>query len=236
MYQQASRRRCQILQLRITFLWKRLGSHITTIQVLLCCSLNYGRRPCKLPRAHLRSLVNQNSTLSFKWRESSAEWVRGDFVCFTDFVLKCRYPGCHVLALDLVRSWSFERPSIRFHNQELDSPNSTGRNSLPPSPTSSRRPIFPLDPALRRRSSIKIDMDILALSPPRSASPTLDDFTIGSGGGKKPTERTSHAVPTVPNIKEEDNDTLSRKAGLGNLMKSAKQDVQVPEFDMSAFM
>jgi hypothetical protein len=33
----------------------------------------------------------------------------------------------------------------------------------------------------------------------------------------------------------EESDLFARKAGLGKLMKSAKQDVQVPEFDMNAF-
>jgi len=33
----------------------------------------------------------------------------------------------------------------------------------------------------------------------------------------------------------EEGDLIARKAGLGNLMKSAKQDVKVPEFDMDAF-
>jgi len=35
-------------------------------------------------------------------------------------------------------------------------------------------------------------------------------------------------------IKEE-GDLFARKAGMGNLIKSAKQNIQVPEFDMSAF-
>lgn len=33
----------------------------------------------------------------------------------------------------------------------------------------------------------------------------------------------------------EEGDLLARKAGMGNLMKSAKQDVKVPDFDMNAF-
>jgi hypothetical protein len=36
-------------------------------------------------------------------------------------------------------------------------------------------------------------------------------------------------------MKEEEADLFARKAGLGSLMKSAKQDVKVPEFDMDSF-
>lgn len=59
-----------------------------------------------------------------------------------------------------------------------------------------------------------IDMDIPSLPPTRPASPTR-----------------------VPVIKEEqeESDLVARKTGLGNLMKTAKQDVQVAEFDMNAF-
>lgn len=35
-------------------------------------------------------------------------------------------------------------------------------------------------------------------------------------------------------VKDKENDKVSEK-GLGGLLKSAKQDVKVPEFDMSAF-
>ncbi|TFK36859.1 RAVE protein 1 C terminal-domain-containing protein [Crucibulum laeve] len=127
----------------------------------------------------------------------------------------CRM-GCHALALDLVRSWSFERPSTAVHGPPA-SPQVDQRG--PPSPTVSRRPIFPLEPALRRRTSIVIDMDIVSLPPTRSASPERG---------------VDHKEYPIDTIKEE-NDLLARKAGLGNLMKSAKQDVQIPEFDMNAF-
>jgi len=33
----------------------------------------------------------------------------------------------------------------------------------------------------------------------------------------------------------EEGDWMARKAGLGSLLKTAKQDVQVPEFDMGSF-
>lgn len=34
---------------------------------------------------------------------------------------------------------------------------------------------------------------------------------------------------------KEEGDLVARKAGIGSLIKSAKQDVKVPEFDMGAF-
>ncbi|KAF9029279.1 WD repeat-containing protein [Hymenopellis radicata] len=106
----------------------------------------------------------------------------------------CRM-GCQVLALDLVRSWTFDVP--------------------PPIAIESPRPLRNPRYA-RRRSSMMIDMDIMSLPPTRRASPP-------------PPVREEEEV-----IKNE-GDFLARKAGLGNLMKSAKQDVKVPEFDMSAF-
>ncbi|KAG6879754.1 hypothetical protein C0992_012074 [Termitomyces sp. T32_za158] len=129
----------------------------------------------------------------------------------------CRM-GCHVLALDLVRSWSFERPSL------IDMVNimTTNKQTSPPlSPTLSRRSLF--DRAVRRRSSIMIDMPVLSQPPTRTASP----------------ERPALGIP--PTIKEQleplqnQGDLFARKVGLGNLMRSAKQDVQVPEFDMNSF-
>lgn len=45
--------------------------------------------------------------------------------------------------------------------------------------------------------------------------------------------------PTIPEdaqIQEKDEqDLFARKAGLGSLMKSAKQNAQVPEFDLGSF-
>jgi len=64
-----------------------------------------------------------------------------------------------------------------------------------------------------------IDMDILSLPPTRQETPN---------------EKTRIETHPVEVIKEE-SDLLARKTGMGNLLKSAKQDVQVPEFDMSAF-
>ncbi|KAK7064348.1 WD repeat protein [Favolaschia claudopus] len=120
--------------------------------------------------------------------------------------------GCRVLALDLVRSWTFDRPSMVLRPPTPP--------TAPPSPTVSRRPKYALGPTMRRRSSIIIDMDISSLPSTRSSSPVRDT-------GKPP------VIPEEPG--NEDGDLIARKAGLGNLMKTAKQDVTVPEFDMNAF-
>ncbi|KAI0316614.1 WD repeat-containing protein [Amylostereum chailletii] len=120
--------------------------------------------------------------------------------------------GCHVLALDLVRSWSFDRPSTVSRDPI--------QPEAPPSPTTARR-MFALEPALRRRSSIMIDMDVSTAPPTRKPSPERHALTA-----VKETEK---------EVVKDENDLFARKAGLGNLMKSAKQDVQVPDFDMNAF-
>lgn len=116
--------------------------------------------------------------------------------------------GCHALALDLVRSWSFERPSI-----SIPAP-----TEPPPTSSATLRRSFALDPKLRRRPSIMIDMDVASPASTRRVSPN----------------RSLVKVPIQETIKEE-SDLLARKAGLGSLLKSAKQDVQVPEFSMDSF-
>lgn len=122
--------------------------------------------------------------------------------------------GCHVLALDLVRSWSFARPSTIIHSPPT-SPLNGAMNFT------AMQPLFPLEPAINRRSSIMIDMDL------SSVSSTAD----GSGIS---TPVKLQQSPGLEKVKEE-SDLIARKAGLGKLIKSAKQDVQVPEFDMNAF-
>jgi len=64
-----------------------------------------------------------------------------------------------------------------------------------------------------------IDMDVESKTPSRNQSP----------------ERTMPRNVAHETIKEE-GDLVTRKAGLGSLIKSAKHDVQVPEFDMNAFV
>ncbi|KAE9408257.1 WD repeat-containing protein [Gymnopus androsaceus JB14] len=126
----------------------------------------------------------------------------------------CRM-GCHILALDLVQSWSFDRPTAIPHL-----PQQNGDPSSPPRPVATRRPTFSLAPAMHRKSSIMIDMDIPSQPPTRAVSP--------EGRPPKTSVIPEESVP-------DEGDLKARKAGLGSLMKSAKQDVQVPEFDMGAF-
>jgi len=76
---------------------------------------------------------------------------------------------------------------------------------------------------MRRQSSILIDMDIPTAPPTRVASPV-----------PRITNDTPSTVGEVVQ-QQENGDLVARKAGMGRLMKSAKQDVQVPEFDMDAF-
>jgi hypothetical protein len=129
--------------------------------------------------------------------------------------------GCHVLALDLVRSWSFDRPSTVLHvDSEIPD---TGHLEMPTPISPTFRPMFPLEPHLRRRSSIMIDMDITTEPPTRRASP--DTGTVNG-----------HIPIAQDTIKEEEGDLFARKAGLGNLMKSAKKHIEVPEFSMDSFI
>lgn len=121
--------------------------------------------------------------------------------------------GCHVLALDLVRSWSFARPSTVLHSPPTSPLNGTMNFTATQS-------LFPLEPAINRRSSIMIDMDLTSIP-----------STAGSGLS---TPSKPQQSPGLEKVKEE-SDLIARKAGLGKLIKSAKQDVQVPEFDMNAF-
>ena len=121
------------------------------------------------------------------------------------------FAGCHALALDLVRSWSFDRPSLVNHDPT---------QLAPPSPTTTRR-LYALEQAMRRRSSIVIDIDPFTAPSTRRTSP-------------KPSE---NAEPPAQPMKETINegDLVAKKAGLGSLLKTAKQDLQVPEFDMNSF-
>jgi hypothetical protein len=118
-----------------------------------------------------------------------------------------------MLALDLVRSWSFARPAAPV--QEKPAP-----INGPPSPVSARTALA-LSPVMRRQSTILIDMDIPSSTPTRAGSPS-------------PNETTRPQSNRAEEVKPE-SDVLARKAGLGSLMQSAKDQVKVPEFDMGSF-
>lgn len=85
---------------------------------------------------------------------------------------------------------------------------------LAPLPDKFDRPVF----AHKRRSSILIDMDVPSDPASRAASPVL---TVGEQGVDVSEASTDSKAVTA--------------SGLGSLMKSAKHDVSVPEFDMNAF-
>jgi hypothetical protein len=125
--------------------------------------------------------------------------------------------GCHALALDLVRSWSFARPAAPRRSPTV----STMDFVSTPGPVSSLRSHFSMDPITRRQSSILIDIEVTAEPPTRRPSPEP----------RSAMDPVDHSEETI----KDDGDLFARKAGLGNLIKSAKQNVQVPEFDMNAF-
>jgi hypothetical protein len=66
-----------------------------------------------------------------------------------------------------------------------------------------------------------IDMDLFTAPPTRRPSPEPEE-----------------GRPFAPLINEtinEEGDLIARKAGLGSLMKTAKQDVRVPDFNIDSF-
>jgi len=119
--------------------------------------------------------------------------------------------------LDLVRSWSFARPEA----PPLSPSDASVELVSPPSPSSFRRSHFMVNQAIRRQSAILIDMEMSSGPPTRHPSPERQ-------AGRLPMD---HPEETI----KEEGDLFARKAGMGNLIKSAKQNVQVPEFDMNAF-
>ena len=138
-------------------------------------------------------------------------------------------PGCHALALDLVLHWSFTyiAPPKRLSTQALDDHSAKAAdenlNNLSPSPSVPRRS---LGGTLRaRRSSLLIDMEIPSLPTTRPTSPGLAPLTTIL---EQPISQPVSEVTADADIK-------AKRTGLGSLMKSAKKDVAVPEFDMNAF-
>jgi len=125
--------------------------------------------------------------------------------------------GCHALALDLVKSWSFERPTTNIPVRPRE-PVADQATDLPEqSAIFTRRSGFTLPPHIRRRSSIVIDMEVPSIPSTRQPSPER-----GQTPEVKTEEKPVEALPT-------------QKSGIGSLLKSAKQDINVPEFDMNAF-
>jgi hypothetical protein len=109
------------------------------------------------------------------------------------------------LALDLVHSWAFRQPTDLMGSYQSSTQNS---DSL-----ASGRPFFSL---ANRRSSILIDIPVPSLPPTRASSPTQE-------------------VKSAFQQNAAGKEIQVKKTGLGSLMKTAKQDVQVPEFDMGSF-
>jgi hypothetical protein len=110
------------------------------------------------------------------------------------------YLGCHSLALNLIRKWSFERPMVSQPTARSDSP--VRRRSE-------------MATLMQRQPSMFIDMDVPSATPTRPASPIEDT----------PSQKANSNGPEAPVV----------KTGLGNLIKAAKHDVAVPEFDMDSF-
>ncbi|EIW86859.1 hypothetical protein CONPUDRAFT_46132 [Coniophora puteana RWD-64-598 SS2] len=123
-----------------------------------------------------------------------------------------RRMGCHALALDIVQSWSFERPSISTQPSYSVANGLNADGDTHAITRAKDKDSFSLH---RRRSSMVIDMEIPSApttSPDSDTPPSKGLETIGENG-----------------------DLQTKKASLGTLMKSAKRDVQVPEFNMNEF-
>lgn len=152
-----------------------------------------------------------------------------------DFVLHnsrifCRM-GCHPLGLDLVRSWSFERPwfpPVKARPQPLKLENGAA-TPAPTSPTA-RLSTSPFTP--RRRSSFM-------LSRPAGRENMKMDMDVVQEGGTEPPTRHSSPPPGKPDLFG--NYTLSDKPKTArkpsSLMKDLRKDVQQGSaaFDMDQF-
>lgn len=125
-----------------------------------------------------------------------------------------RRMGCHILALDLVQKWHFDRPTMRAAPPAVNG-----------SPVATHKPLssmFAIHP--RRMKSLSIDMELPSMPPTRAASPIPE---VRENGTPAPPAADAPPPPVPENA--------ARKAGFGSLMKTAKQDVSVPEFSMDAF-
>jgi len=84
---------------------------------------------------------------------------------------------------------------------------------------------------LIRRQSLLIDMEIPSLPPTRPATPVPEPPLPKNGSDATDTSMDERGRVKAP----PDTDRVARQTGLGTLMKSAKKDVAVPEFDMGNF-
>lgn len=113
------------------------------------------------------------------------------------------------MALDLVMSWSFERPTnplvLTSANMHIEA---DAVPPLPDSPTLKRRPLSGI-PTFGRRRSIIVDMDVPSDPSTRSTSPDPSKTIHGQ--------------------------IADAGSELKTLLKTAKQNVTVPEFNMDAF-
>ena len=214
-----------------------------TTQVSLCCSRSSRPSLSRRLKAQAKYRVKRSLTLSCRSLGYSVGWVRYSIVLNSNvqylisvnsFVL-----GCHALGLDLVKHWSFDRipaerllpspsspPSSSLFGETERRENGVTNGTARPAP-SNRRSFLGLKAAHRR--SLIIDMEVPSLPPsvagtPVPSSPVRASLTNGNGPAA--------IVPSPPIVNPEN---MARQAGLGSLMKSAKRDVHVPEFDMSAF-
>ena len=136
--------------------------------------------------------------------------------------------GCHALALCLASSWSFEPPQLPLRlTTASETPLEVSR-----SPT--RRRSF-LGHS-RRPSSTIIDIDVQTGMPEPFPTPTH---------ANPPTTQMQHSslvmvpedmeAPLFASPSPRPIEEPPKRTGLGTLMQTAKKDVQVAEFDMSAF-
>ncbi|KAK6905133.1 hypothetical protein I203_105952 [Kwoniella mangroviensis CBS 8507] len=167
--------------------------------------------------------------------------------------------GCHNLALDLLRSWSFERPFFpsltKPKTQSIAPPtplSATTTSTSPVRPTTSgldtltvghfRKPTFMLT-SEKRRESLFMDIDVLAVdrSNDTSAVPTPTTNTSRSpslNGIATPSEAQDGVNKKSDHEDGEEVEKSSRPPKkIGNLMKELKQDVQqgAMEFNMDNF-
>lgn len=139
--------------------------------------------------------------------------------------------GCHALALNLVAHWSFDRiippsrtPPPRDDVSAAVEELASRPEPAPRSPTTTRSS---LGFHLARAPSLVIDMELPSLPATRAASPALQSQSSENAAG-------AMSLSTSTNITENPS-SEPRRTGLGSLMKTAKKDVKVAEFDMDAF-